>query len=122
MARPRSVTDPRSGRTEEAHSYVGADGTLNVEYEGQVPLRLAAKLGLAVEDAQGTRQAKTFFATEQRINQANDRLRGMGGPGPSTNPATRWSAWPATASRCAGPAPTAPPSTYSPPRCTPARP
>ncbi|MFF2205289.1 hypothetical protein [Streptomyces sp. NPDC058145] len=83
VARPRPVTDPQSGRTEEAHSYVGADGTLNVEYEGQVPLRLAAKLDLAVENTQGTRQAKTCFATEQRINQANDRLRGMGGPGPS---------------------------------------
>ncbi|WP_333777101.1 hypothetical protein [Streptomyces sp. IBSBF 3136] len=66
MTRPRPVTDPRSGRTEEAHSYVRPDGTLNVAYEGQVPLRPAAKLGLAVEDAQGTRQAKTFFATEQR--------------------------------------------------------
>ena len=79
VARPRPVTDPQSGRTEETHSFVGADGTLNVEYEGQVPLRLAAKLDLAVEDAQGARQAKTFFATEQRINQANERLRGMVG-------------------------------------------
>ena len=79
VARPRPVKDPQTGRTEETHSFVDGGGTLNVEYEGQVPLRLAANLDLAVEDAQGPRQAKTFFATEQRINQANERLRGVVG-------------------------------------------
>ncbi|MGV9993406.1 hypothetical protein [Streptomyces sp. NPDC003374] len=62
MARPSPVTDHRSGRTEEAHSYVGADGTLNVAYQGQVPLRPAAKLGLAVEDAQGKRGGRSLRA------------------------------------------------------------
>lgn len=74
-ARPREVTDHR-GQTRQADSYVDADGNLNVEYRGQAPLRIAGNLDLAVEDTAGGRQAKTFFATEQRIKQANDRLRG----------------------------------------------
>ncbi|WP_406475456.1 DUF4157 domain-containing protein [Streptomyces sp. NBC_01615] len=77
VARPRTVTDPQSGHARQAHSFVDADGNLNIEYRGQVPLRLAGNLDLAVEDTGGARQAKTFFATEKRIDQANERLRGM---------------------------------------------
>ncbi|WSW30352.1 DUF4157 domain-containing protein [Streptomyces sp. NBC_01003] len=75
VARPRTFTEP-SGETEQRPSYVDADGNLNVEYRGQAPLRLADHLDLAVEDTGGGRQAKTFFATQKRIDQANDRLRG----------------------------------------------
>ncbi|GEC10397.1 hypothetical protein SSP24_80520 [Streptomyces spinoverrucosus] len=77
VARPRMVKDPHTGEEEPVHSFVDADGNLNIEYRGQVPLRLAGNLDLAVEDTgNDPRQAKTFFATEKRINQTNERLRG----------------------------------------------
>jgi hypothetical protein len=43
-------------------------------------------------------------------------------PTRSTNPVTPWSVWPSTARPCEDPAPTAQPSTCSPPHSTPARP
>ncbi|MFG1804377.1 hypothetical protein ACGFI4_29940 [Micromonospora carbonacea] len=58
-------------------SYVGPDGSLHVEYLGQAPLRISDKLDLAIEDTGGSwRQAKTFFATERRIAEANANLKG----------------------------------------------
>lgn len=74
-ARPRTVQDPHTG-PRQADSYVAADGSLNVVYNGPVPLRLADKMDLAVEDITDGRKAKTFFATSERIEQANAQLRG----------------------------------------------
>ncbi|MGW8330701.1 eCIS core domain-containing protein [Streptomyces sp. NPDC055897] len=73
--RTRTVQDPHTG-PRQADSFVAADGSLNVVYNGQVPLRLAEKMDLAVEHITDGRQAKTFFATSDRIDQANGQLRG----------------------------------------------
>ncbi|MFJ8312966.1 MULTISPECIES: DUF4157 domain-containing protein [unclassified Streptomyces] len=73
--RPRIVQDPRTG-PRQADSFVAADGSLNVVYNGQVPLRLAEKMDLAVEHITDGRQAKTFFATADRIDKANAQLHG----------------------------------------------
>ncbi|MCQ4045113.1 DUF4157 domain-containing protein [Streptomyces rubrisoli] len=75
QARPRVVHDPQHG-PRQANSFVAADGSLNVVYKGGVPLRLAEKMDLAVEHIIDGRQAKTFFATSERIDQANALLRG----------------------------------------------
>ncbi|WP_438290597.1 eCIS core domain-containing protein [Streptomyces sp. HUAS TT7] len=73
--RPRIVQDPHTG-PRQADSFVAADGSLNVVYNGQAPLRLAEKMDLAVEHITDGRQAKTFFATSDRIDKANAQLRG----------------------------------------------
>jgi hypothetical protein len=56
-------------------SYV-TGGVLNLRYlgPGQAPLRISQKLDLAVEETTDGAQAKTFFATEDRIAKANDKL------------------------------------------------
>lgn len=73
-ARPRLVDRP-DGSVEKS-SYVDASGKPNIEYRGMVSLKLSDNLDLAVESTGADRQAKVFFATDQHIAQANERLRG----------------------------------------------
>ena len=47
----------------------------NIVNNTDVPLRLSEKLNLAIEDT--GRQAKVFFATQDKIDKANERLRGQ---------------------------------------------
>jgi hypothetical protein len=56
-------------------SYVDASGGANIRYQGTVPLRISSKGDLAVEDTNVA--AKAFFATDKRIEQANNNLKGI---------------------------------------------
>ncbi|QXJ22882.1 DUF4157 domain-containing protein [Actinomadura graeca] len=60
------------------NSFVGPDGEINVRYTGRAPLRISEKKDLAVEHNTGSPfiQAKSFFATQERIAQANQNLQG----------------------------------------------
>ncbi|MEO3749633.1 hypothetical protein [Streptomyces sp. B6B3] len=77
-SRRRIVHRPRN-KPKRLRSFVGADGTANIVYKGDAPLRLAANLDLAIEDTGSRRQAKTFFATLDRIDEANERLKQLKG-------------------------------------------
>jgi hypothetical protein len=59
-------------------SFVNADGELNIRYAGadSVPLRISEKLDLAIEHTGPDLEAKTFYATQDRIAKANEELRG----------------------------------------------
>ncbi len=75
VKRPRTISLPGED-PKQAGSFVADDRSLNVENRTQVPLRLAEKMDLAVEHTADDRQAKTFFATSDRIKEANARLQG----------------------------------------------
>jgi len=55
------------------------DGQPNMRPDGGLrPLRISDKLDLAIEHIEGyDAEAKTFFATEERIEKANSRLKGI---------------------------------------------
>lgn len=77
---PVKVT-PGSGQAwfpsqvEVGGSYADGSGGANIRYQGDVPLRIGGKCDLAMEDVGGA--AKAFFATDERIAEANNNLRGQ---------------------------------------------
>jgi Domain of unknown function (DUF4157) len=73
--RHREVVRP-GGQQAQQQSYVDESGQINLVYGGAAPLRIAEKMDLAIEDVGPGRQAKAFYATEERINQANEQLQG----------------------------------------------
>lgn len=58
----------------EKESFVDETGKPNIVYQGLVPLKISDNLDLAVEHTGDGRQAKMFFATDQQIGRANERL------------------------------------------------
>ncbi|MEV8319625.1 DUF4157 domain-containing protein [Streptomyces sp. NPDC059900] len=71
----RLVRKP-TGEEVEKDSYVDASGKPNIVYNGLVPLKISDNLDLAVEHTGDGRQAKMFFATDQQIGRANEKLGG----------------------------------------------
>ncbi|MFE0107211.1 DUF4157 domain-containing protein [Streptomyces sp. NPDC059009] len=73
----KSRTVNKPNETVEKESFVDASGAPNIVYQGLVALRISDNMDLAVEHTGSGRQAKMFFATDDQIGRANERLHGQ---------------------------------------------